>query len=46
MMVSMVLAVLSAGGAMTAFHLAPAVYAKPVDYQADVVNFEKRRRRA
>lgn len=43
MMVSMVVAVLTAGGAMVAFHIAPPVYAKPVDYQADIVNFEKRR---
>lgn len=44
MMVSMVLAALTAGGSMVAYHLAPPVYAKPVDFQADVVNFERQRR--
>lgn len=44
MMVTMVLGVLTAGGGMVAFHMAPPVYAKPVDYQTDIINFEKERR--
>ena len=44
MMVSMVLAVLTAAGGMVAFHLIPPIHAKPIDYQADIVAFEKRSR--
>jgi len=44
MTVSMVLAVIVAGGGMVAFHLAPTVYAKPVDFQADIASLEKQRR--
>ena len=39
-----VLAVLTAAGGMVAFHLIPPVHAKPIDYQADIVAFERRSR--
>ena len=40
MLASMVLGAVTAGGSVAAFHLYPPVYAKPLDYAADIIGHE------
>jgi hypothetical protein len=40
MLASMVLGAVTAGGSVAAFHLYPPMYAKPLDYAADIIGHE------